>query len=75
MVISVRVGEREGDRERGGGVRTMERDTCFSEKFDKISSSLETGRNGGEEGIFNGNTCTSMKGTPLLSTSEIRTPH
>lgn len=47
MVISVRVGEREGDRERGGGVRTMERDACFREKLDKMSPNLETRRKGG----------------------------
>ena len=41
MVISVRVGEREGERERGGGVRTTGRDACFREKLDKMLSSLQ----------------------------------
>ena len=36
----MRVGEREGERERGGGVRTIARLACFREKLDRTSSKL-----------------------------------
>ena len=40
MVISVRVGERDGERGRGGGVRTTGREASFREKLDKTLSNL-----------------------------------
>ena len=36
----MRVGEREGERERGGGVRTTLRVACFMEKLVRTSSNL-----------------------------------